>query len=158
MLKFHHHYITSWFHLWYSWTLRSRGSSLENTPSLDRSLSLDRFPTRQECTWKPPRNSAESLPQTFQTLRHHQKAFMLLHLNVLLLTARRLSANTLRTQEGPWTERCICEPSTEKPPWAVEIHPSLASTPSPTEGLWNLYSDHVVYLLKTLQNLPTETP
>lgn len=158
MLKFHHHYITSWFHLWYSWTLRSRGSSLENTPSLDRSLSLDRFPTRQECTWKPPRNSAESLPQTFQTLRHHQKAFMLLHLNVLLLTARRLSANTWRTQEGPWTERCICEPSTEKPPWAVEIHPSLASTPSPTEGLWNLCSDHVVYLLKTLQNLPTETP
>ena len=145
--------------LWFSWTLESRVSPLEeNKPSLDQSLSLERFPTRQECTWKPPRNSAESLPQTFQTLRPHQKAFMLLHLNLLLLTARWQSANTWQIQEGPWTRRCICEPSTDKPPWVMEIYPSPASTPSPEEGLLNLYSDHVVYLLKTLQNLlPVET-
>lgn len=46
----------------------------------------------------------------------------------------------------------------EKPPWVVETHPSLASTPARQRVFGACTQIMFVYLLKTLQNLPTETP
>lgn len=158
MLKFHHHYIASWFHLWNSWTLRSSVSSLEeNTPSFGSISELGQVPhkagmylkTTQKFSWVTSTDfpntetSSESISATSEFAVAHSK------------TTPRQTLEEFR-KDHELRDVSVSQAQRNLPElWKLTL---LLPPPSPAEGLWNLYSDHVVYLLKALQIFPQKHP
>lgn len=156
MLKFHHHYIASWFHLWnpeYSEVallLCQREYAI-----FDQSLSCDRFP--QGRAQNSLKNHPEIQLSHFHRLSKHGDIIRK-HFCCYIWICCYHSKTSMQTLEEFRKDHELRDVSVSQAQrnllGVVKLTLLLPPLPARQRVFLNLYSDHVVYLLKTLQNLP----